>query len=46
MHEREFVVWDVLALGRRPLDAALAQIDLVFVPERSPLRRDRRWNAA
>lgn len=28
---------------RRPLDGALAQMDVVFVPETSPLRQDRRW---
>jgi hypothetical protein len=29
----------------RPLDLALAQMDEVFVPETSPLRRDHRWAA-
>lgn len=46
MYERGYVVWDVLALGRRPLDGALAQMDLVFVPRDDPWRRDRRWQAS
>ncbi len=41
-----FVLYDVLSLLRRPLDQALAQLDLAFVPEASPLRQDRRWSAA
>jgi FkbM family methyltransferase len=38
-----FVLWDILRLGRRPLDFALAQFDPMFVPAESPLRRDKRW---
>lgn len=38
-----FVLWDILRLGRRPLDFALTQFDPMFVPAQSPLRRDRRW---
>ncbi len=45
MKSRGFVVFDLLGFARRPLDDALAQIDLLFVPENSPLRRDRRWAA-
>lgn len=45
MKTRGFVVFDVLGLTRRPLDGALAQIDLAFVPESSPLRDDHRWTA-
>ena len=45
MHERGFVVFDVLGGLYRPLDGALAQLDLVFVPRDHPLRRDRRWQA-
>ena len=41
-----FVLYDVLSLLRRPLDQALAQLDVAFVPEASPLRQDRRWRAA
>jgi FkbM family methyltransferase len=39
MHARGFVVYDLFGLSHRPLDQALAQVDLVFVPESSPLRR-------
>jgi hypothetical protein len=28
---------------RRPLDGATAQLDLLFVPQNSPMRADRRW---
>jgi FkbM family methyltransferase len=45
MKERGFVASDVLGYARRPLDNALAQIDMLFVPESSPLRTDRRWAA-
>ena len=38
-----FVLWDVVRLGRRPLDIALAPFDPVLVPADSPLRVDRRW---
>lgn len=38
-----FVLWDIVRLGRRPLDFALAQLDAVFVPADSPLRADKRW---
>ena len=43
MKAKGFVVFDVVGLARRPLDGALAQIDLLFVPDESPLRTDRRW---
>lgn len=43
MREHRFVVADVLGLKRRPLDDATAQLDLLFVPEQSRLRADRRW---
>ncbi len=39
----EFVVYDLVRFARRPLDQALAQWDLVFVPKDSPLRADKRW---
>lgn len=43
MRERAFVAFDVCGMTRRPLDAALWQIDIIFVPEGSRLRLDRRW---
>jgi hypothetical protein len=43
LKEHGFVLYDVLGVNRRPLDRCLAQCDLVFVPEGSFLRRDRRW---
>jgi hypothetical protein len=39
----DFKIYDIISLRRRPLDGALAQIDLVFVPDKSPLRSDHRW---
>jgi FkbM family methyltransferase len=33
-----FVVWDITGGWTRPLDGALGQVDIVFVPEGSPLR--------
>jgi len=38
LHERGFVAYDICGLMRRPLDRALAQVDMLFVPEHSPLR--------
>ncbi len=43
MNHRGFVVADILGLKRRPLDHATAQLDLLFMPDASPLRADRRW---
>ena len=43
MHEHGFVVADIVGRKRRPLDGATAQFDLLFVPDVSPLRADRRW---
>lgn len=40
---RGFVAYDICALTRRPLDQALWQADLLYVPESSPLRADKRW---
>jgi FkbM family methyltransferase len=45
LRQQGFVVYDVLGGGRRPLDSALAQLDLLFVKEDSPLRSDHRWSA-
>jgi hypothetical protein len=45
MNDAGFVLCDIVAVNRRPLDLALAQMDAVFVPETSPVRRDHRWAA-
>ena len=45
LRQKGFVVYDVLGGGRRPLDSALAQLDLLFVKENSGLRADHRWSA-
>lgn len=44
MHDHGFALSDILGLKRRPLDRATAQLDLLFVPEGSSLRADRRWS--
>ncbi len=44
MREVNFVLYDIVGITRRPLDHALAQVDLVYVPAGSPLRSDRRWS--
>ena len=44
MAERGFVLHDIVGLAHRPLDGALARVDLVFLPENSPLRSDTRYN--
>ncbi len=40
---RDWVTYDVAGLTRRPLDSALWQVDLIFVPRSSPWRADKRW---
>lgn len=45
MRGKGFVAFDVVGMARRPLDGALAQIDMLFVPQNSALRADRRWSA-
>jgi FkbM family methyltransferase len=42
--ERDWSLADVMSTTRRPLDGALAQLDLLFVPNDSPLRSDNRWS--
>jgi hypothetical protein len=37
MSDRDFVAYDICALNRRPLDMALAQVDIIFVPRNSLL---------
>jgi FkbM family methyltransferase len=41
--DRGWSLAEVAGLSRRPLDGALAQMDLLFVPDSSPIRADRRW---
>jgi FkbM family methyltransferase len=43
MRQKGFVIFDIVGLARRPLDNALAQVDMLFVREDSPFRADRRW---
>ena len=40
MRTAGFVVYDIGNLARRPLDGALSQADVIFVPEDSPARRE------
>lgn len=42
MKEIGFVAYDILEIHRRPLDQALNQIDIMFIPERSSLIADKR----
>ena len=42
MRQHGFVAYDILELHRRPLDNAMNQVDVLFVPENSPLRADKR----
>jgi FkbM family methyltransferase len=39
-----WVAYDICSLTRRPLDQALWQADLIFVPIDSELRRNKRWS--
>jgi FkbM family methyltransferase len=43
MADRGFSVYDVIGAIHRPIDGALAQVDLVFVPTTSTLRLDTRF---
>jgi hypothetical protein len=43
LDERGWVAYDVCGLTRRPLDGALWQADLIFVPKDSPLRTNKAW---
>lgn len=43
MQKRDFVLYDVLSLGYRPLDLALHQLDLALVKKKSCLRQDHRF---
>lgn len=44
--KQDWCVADIVSISRRPLDGALAQVDLLFVPNNSPLRTDKRWAAS
>ena len=41
MHGHGFALYDLVDIQYRPLDDAVSQVDAVFVPQRSQLRRDR-----
>ena len=43
LKDRGFVVYDIFGAHYRPLDGALAQVDLVFVREDGPLRESHRF---
>lgn len=46
MHERGYVIYDILSLWQRPLDGALAQGDFLFLRADHSLLSDTRWSAA
>jgi FkbM family methyltransferase len=46
LRQNGFTIYDICGLGRRPLDNALAQLDLVFCKNDSRLLKDRRWQAS
>jgi FkbM family methyltransferase len=43
LDERGWTAYDICGLTRRPLDRALWQADMIFVPRESALRTDKRW---
>ncbi len=43
MKSKDFVVYDICSLMRRPYDNALFQSDFLFIKESSPLRSSKRW---
>ena len=43
MNEYGFCIYDVAFIGRRPLDGATAELDVVFVKKDSVFRSDHRW---
>jgi FkbM family methyltransferase len=45
LRDHNFVAYDICGLHRRPLDSALWQADLMFVPRDSYLRADKRWQS-
>jgi FkbM family methyltransferase len=46
MHQRGFVLYDLVGHIHRPLDDALAQVDTVFLRSDSPLRRNQAFATA
>jgi hypothetical protein len=46
MKDLGFVAYDLFGLHYRPLDNALCQVDMVFVPQHSPLRKSRAYATA
>ena len=40
MRQKDFALYDIVDLGYRPIDGALAYCDLVFVRQDGPLRKD------
>lgn len=43
LNERNFVIYDICGMGRRPLDGALWQADFLFVKKDNRLRQDKTW---
>ena len=43
MAERNFFLYDICSLMRRPLDGALYQSDFLFIKKDSELRNNKRW---
>ncbi len=44
MFERGYVIYDIPGYLRRPLDGALAQLDICFVKSNSFLRNSIKWD--
>jgi FkbM family methyltransferase len=44
MRSKNFVLYDICTLMKRPLDGALFQSDFLFVKESSVFRQDKRWS--
>jgi FkbM family methyltransferase len=45
LEQRDFVAFDICGLHRRPLDDALWQADMIFVPRDFSIREDKRWQS-
>jgi FkbM family methyltransferase len=44
LKERDWVVYDICGITRRPLDSALWQADFIFVPRDSSFRANKQWS--